>query len=222
MKGSVSFSREVDGKYGTVSVEVEAETVEGLRAIIDQILAMDPPGIVVPEPPTEPPLPPLVEEGYLDLELVGTAGPPGEVFQVNIVGGTTTPVDGYSTAVGYKAELECVGFTPAPFIVDYVAPNTPFLVVQIHPAGTPGAVPGPHVGVMVGLWSTGTNVAPPPLTIPPNTVLGTLVFRPSTSGVYVLDHTSRKWGKRPIAIMYTRVDPPHLVPELDNCVVEVA
>ncbi len=208
MEAKVELSQDVgNDKTLLVSLSSHITSPDRLREIIEWVLGN------VPDPdPPDPPAPP-VEEGYLVLEGPLAAGP--DTFHVNIVGGTTTQVDGYSLAIGYPPQIQALGFVEGQFVKDYLDGATPFKVFQ------PGTVPSPYVGIMCGFWSNSNPSGPPPVTVPPNTVLGTITFKWTAPGISLLDNATKKYGPRPIIAMYTRLTGPFVPPELGSLMVEV-
>lgn len=210
----------------TVHIELHAEvdSVADLESTVDTLLSrpLPVPPTASPAPPVAPPpvpvpvpspVAPPVEEGYLVLEGPLPAGP--DTFHVNIIGGTTTQVDGYSLAIGYPPQIQALGFVEGQFVKDYLDGATPFKVFQ------PGTVPSPYVGIMCGFWSNSNPSGPPPVTVPPNTVLGTVTFKWTAPGAYLLDNATKKYGPRPIIAMYTRLSGPFVPPTLESLSVEV-
>lgn len=175
-----------------------------------------PPEIPPVDPPPEVPSP--ADLGYLYLADARTLGP--DTFAVDILGGTNTQVDGYSLFIGHDATLQPVSFSPGKFVTDYVAPNDPFVVFQPHDKDSPDAVPGPYVGIQCGLWSI-ADVANTPVTIPQGTVLGTLVFRWTVPGSYLLDNASMKYGRLPLPALYTRLTARYVPAEIQSLLVGV-
>ncbi len=161
-------------------------------------------------PPVEPP-PGASEEGYIVLE--GPTGAGADTFYVNIVGGTNVEVDGYSIFIGYHDGLQALSFVPGGWVVDYLGGRGPFQVFQVWPSGSVGAVPSQHVALQCGFWENG-NDKTLPVTVPQDTVLGTLTFKWSAPGSYRLDNASQKYGRnKKLPAMYTRLHAPYLPPD---------
>ena len=173
-----------------------------------------------PEKPDKPDAPAVKEEGYISLVNPKTVAP--DKFTVDIVGGTTTPVDGFSIFVGYKDGIRALGLQTGKFIADYVG-KPPFLVFQNHPTGSPGAVTGQHAVMMIGFWTMADPSGVPMITIPSNTILGTLMFSWSKPGSYILDNATQKYGRlhRPLPAMFTRLSGRYIAPELESLTVGV-
>lgn len=192
--------------------------VKKYSAIIEILEEIPPDADEDPGPDLPEPEPPLVEEGYLVLEGPVPAGP--DTFHVNIVGGTNAQVDGYSMAVGYPGALQVLGFTPGKFVREYVGED-PFKQFHAHLEGEAGAVPSQHVALMCGFWTSSNPSGPPPVTIPAGTLLGFLTFKWQVPGRYQLDNATKKYGKRPLISMFTRLTGPYIAPELGSLTVSV-
>ena len=163
-----------------------------------------------PTPPVEPP-PEVAEEGYIVLEGPTPAG--ADTFQVNIVGGTNVEVDGYSIFVGYPDGLQALSFAPGGWVVDYLGGRRPFQVFQVLPSHSAGAVPSQHVALQCGFWENGHDKTLP-VTVPQDTVLGTLTFKWSAPGSYILNNASEVYGRNMrLPALYTRLHAPYLPPD---------
>lgn len=195
-----------------------------VREITDVRPAPIPP-IIPPEPapvPTPVPTPPPPkDEGFIALENARVHDKGAQTFKVDIVGGTNTPVGGFSIFVGYKTGLVALGIEPGKFITDYI--EKPFEVFVNHPDGSRGAAAaGQHLVMMYGFWNF-SNTSMPHVVIPSNTVLATLLFKWTKPGTYVLDNATEKYGRRdrPLPAMYTRTTGRYIPPELESLTVKV-
>lgn len=186
-----------------------------------EVTEFDKPEVPVPPEPGPPiePEPPVAEEGYIVLEGPVSTGP--DTFKVNIVGGTNAQVDGYSIFVGYPDGLQALGFEPGEWVEAYLDGRTPFQIFQPWATGSVGAVPSQHVGIQCGFWENGADTALP-VTVPQDTVLGTLLFKWTKPGAYFLDNASRKYGRnKKLPAMYTRLTGRFIAPTLGSLTVEV-